>query len=77
VDIARSGESVFAGETAINRMKRSLEDLVKYLYLEYKFPHGAYLMTGTGIVPPESFTLQAGDVVSIRVGDVSLQNEVR
>lgn len=68
---------VFAGETAINRMKRNLEELVAYLYKEYRFPHGAYLMTGTGIVPPESFTLHAGDIVSIKVGDVSLQNEVR
>lgn len=68
---------VFAGETAINRMKRNLEELVAYLYKEYRFPHGAYLMTGTGIVPPESFTLNAGDVVTIKVGDVTLQNEVR
>jgi 2-dehydro-3-deoxy-D-arabinonate dehydratase len=77
VDIARNGESVFAGETAINRMKRNLEELVAYLYKEYRFPHGAYLMTGTGIVPPETFTLNAGDVVTIKVGDVALQNEVR
>ncbi len=77
VDIARVGESVFAGETAINRMKRNLEELVAYLYKEYRFPHGAYLMTGTGIVPPETFTLQAGDVVTIKVGEVTLQNEVR
>ncbi len=77
VDISRNGESVFAGETAINRMKRTLEELVAYLYKEYRFPHGAYLMTGTGVVPAESFTLQAGDVVTIRVGEVTLQNEVR
>ena len=77
LEIARNGEVAFAGETAISRMKRNLEELVKYLYMEYRFPHGAYLMTGTGIVPPETFTLQAGDVVTIKVGDVSLQNEVR
>ncbi len=77
VEIARNGESAFAGETAISRMKRNLEELVAYLYKEYRFPHGAYLMTGTGIVPPESFTLQAGDVVTIHVGEVTLQNEVR
>lgn len=76
VDIARNGESVFAGETAINRMKRNLEELVAYLYKEYRFPHGAYLMTGTGVVPAESFTLNAGDVVTIKVGDVTLQNVV-
>jgi 2-dehydro-3-deoxy-D-arabinonate dehydratase len=77
VDIERNGESVFAGETAINRMKRTLEELVAYLYKEYRFPHGAYLMTGTGIVPAESFTLDAGDVVTIKVGEVTMQNEVR
>jgi 2-dehydro-3-deoxy-D-arabinonate dehydratase len=67
---------VFSGETNINRMKRNLEELVAYLYKELDFPNGALLMTGTGIVPAESFTLQRGDVVSIRVGEVTLENVV-
>jgi len=76
VEIARAGEVVFSGETNINRMKRTLEELVSYLYKEMDFPHGAFLMTGTGVVPDESFTLNRGDVVMIRVGEVSLENSV-
>lgn len=65
IEILRNEETVFAGETSIARMKRSLEELVDYLYKELDFPEGAFLMTGTGIVPPESFTLQVDDVVRI------------
>lgn len=70
------GSLVFSGETSIARMKRGLEELVGYLYKEMAYPHGAFLMTGTGIVPPETFTLQAGDVVRIRVGEANLENRV-
>ena len=47
-----------------------------YLVRELAFPHGVFLMTGTGIVPGEEFSLQAGDRVSISVGELSLQNDV-
>ena len=41
------------------------------------FPQGAYLMTGTGIVPPDSFTLAAGDKVRITIDPIgTLENEV-
>jgi 2-dehydro-3-deoxy-D-arabinonate dehydratase len=70
------GSLAFSGETSIARMKRTLEDLVRYLYKEMDFPHGAFLMTGTGVVPPESFSLQAGDSVKISVGEVTLENSV-
>lgn len=70
------GSLVFSGETSIARMKRGLEELVGYLYKEMAYPHGAFLMTGTGIVPPETFTLQAGDIVRIRVGEANLENRV-
>ncbi len=76
VSIARDGEVVFSGETSINRMKRTLEELASYLYRELDFPSGAFLMTGTGVVPAESFTLNHGDLVHIKVGDVSLANTV-
>jgi 2-dehydro-3-deoxy-D-arabinonate dehydratase len=76
VEIRRGGEIAFSGETSIARMKRTLEDLVRYLYKEMDFPHGAFLMTGTGVVPPESFTLQVGDTVKISVGEVTLENAV-
>ncbi len=76
LEIRRAGEVVFSGETSIARMKRTLEELAGYLYRELDFPHGAFLMTGTGIVPPETFSLQAGDRVKIGVGEVTLENEV-
>ena len=55
--IARGGQTVFEGETRTSRMKRNFEDLAAYLYRELDFPRGAFLMTGTGIVPQESFSL--------------------
>ncbi len=76
LEIRRDGEVVFSGETSIARMKRRLEELVSYLYRELDFPDGAFLMTGTGIVPPESFSLQPGDHVKIGVGEVTLENDV-
>ena len=74
--ISRNGEEVFQGETAINQMKRKLPDLVGYLVRETSFPSGAFLMTGTGIVPAYPFTMVAGDVVRITVGEVTLENAV-
>ncbi len=76
LEIERSGAIAFAGETSIARMKRGLQELADYLMRELSFPQGALLMTGTGIVPPETFTLSAGDLVRIRVGDVTLSNQV-
>jgi 2-dehydro-3-deoxy-D-arabinonate dehydratase len=57
-------------------MKRTLEDLVAYTGAELSFPQGGLLMTGTGIVPPDEFSLQPGDHVAISVGDLLLENDV-
>ncbi len=65
--IARHGQTVFEGETPLSRMARPLEDLIAWLGKENTFPHGAVLLTGTGIVPPDEFALAPGDVVSIDV----------
>jgi 2-dehydro-3-deoxy-D-arabinonate dehydratase len=73
--IARDGQTVFEGETRTSRMKRSFEDLAAYLYRELDFPRGAFLMTGTGIVPHESFSLAAGDGIRVEVGALVLENE--
>lgn len=73
--IARGGETVFEGETRTSRMKRNFEELAAYLYKELDFPRGAFLMTGTGIVPQESFSLGAGDRVWVAVGGLVLENE--
>lgn len=75
--IFRQGSEVFRGETNTSLMKRSLEDLVHYTGAELSFPNGGFLMTGTGIVPPDEFSLRAGDNVDISVGDLLLRNSVR
>ncbi len=76
VEIRRAGAQVFSGATRTSQMKRRLSELAGYLGLELDFPEGVLLMTGTGIVPPDDFTLRAGDVVKIDVGEVSLVNPV-
>jgi len=68
--IKRGNEGVFAGDISINRMKRRHEELVEYLFRETSFPNGVYLMTGTGIVPPDHFTLQPGDEISISIENI-------
>ncbi len=57
-------------------MKRSLAELVAYLGRELDFPRGVFLMTGAGIVPPDEFTLQSGDIVRITIASLTLENEV-
>jgi 2-dehydro-3-deoxy-D-arabinonate dehydratase len=74
--IQRGAAVAFEGETSTSRMRRSLEELAAYLGREYSLPSGAFLMTGTGIVPPDDFTLAPGDEVEISVGDLVLINEV-
>jgi 2-dehydro-3-deoxy-D-arabinonate dehydratase len=76
MEIRRGGEIVFEGEVDTSQMKRSPGELAEYLGKELAFPVGAFLMTGTGIVPEDEFTLEAGDVVGISVGDLFLENEV-
>ena len=63
-------------ETRTSRLKRSLEEIAKWLFADLDFPGGAFLMTGTGIVPPDDFTLRPGDAVRMSVGDLVLENEV-
>ncbi|HEY1380917.1 MAG TPA: fumarylacetoacetate hydrolase family protein [Gemmataceae bacterium] len=72
------GESVaFEGATSLARMARPLEELVDWLGRENEFPDGVILLTGTGVVPPDDFTLRAGDVVAITIDGVgTLTNPV-
>ena len=75
--IARDGELVFTGETALDQMKRTPQELVGFLTRENSFPHGAFLMTGTGIIPDNEFTLSPGDQVSITIDGIgTLTNTV-
>ena len=77
MEIARAGDVVFAGETALDRIKRPFDELVEYLFRDNDFPMGAFLMTGTGIVPDEDFTLASGDLVRITIDGIgTLENPV-
>ncbi|SOD98614.1 fumarylacetoacetate hydrolase family protein [Spirosoma fluviale] len=77
LEIIRDGQTAFTNNIAINQMKRQHTELVSYLYRECSFSFGCFLMTGTGIVPPDSFTLQSGDVVKITIGEIgTLENVV-
>lgn len=70
LEITRNGQAVFSGSISINRMKRTHTELVGYLFRETSFAHGVYLMTGTGLVPPNDFTLATGDIVSITIDHI-------
>lgn len=75
--IHRDDSEVFRGDTNLGQLNRSFEDLISWLGREYDLPHGAMLLTGTGIVPPDEFTLEDGDSVSIEVTGIgTLTNPV-
>jgi 2-dehydro-3-deoxy-D-arabinonate dehydratase len=68
--ISRNGSEAFSGSVAIDRMKRQLPELARWLFRECSFRYGAFLMTGTGLVPPDHFTLRPGDLISISIGNI-------
>lgn len=75
--IERRGSEVFKGTTDLGQLHRKLDDLAMWLYRESEFPNGAFLMTGTGIVPDDNFTLEHGDSVSITISGIgTLTNPV-
>ena len=77
LSVARDGTTAFAGETSTAAIHRRLEDLVDWLGRAIPLERGCFLMTGTGIVPPESFSLTAGDEVEIRIAGIgALRNPV-
>jgi 2-dehydro-3-deoxy-D-arabinonate dehydratase len=67
MEIERGAEIAFRGETSIARMARQFEDLIEWLGRDNLFPAGVFLLTGTGIVPPDDFTLSPGDIVRITI----------
>lgn len=67
MEINRGAENLYRDAVEISRMKRSQTELVEFLYRECSFPQGAYLMTGTCLVPPNDFTLQSGDEIKITI----------
>jgi len=77
LEIRRGGDIAFSGKTALTQMKREFPELVEYLYRDNSFPHGCFLLTGTGIVPPDSFTLHSGDEIRITIEPIgTLRNIV-
>lgn len=75
--VLRGGEIVFEGHTRVGEMARSFEDLIRYLGRDQTFRDGVILLTGTGIVPDESFTLSPGDTIDIAIDGIgALQNTV-
>jgi 2-dehydro-3-deoxy-D-arabinonate dehydratase len=76
MSIRRGDDTIFEDEVDTSQMKRQPEELAEYLGKELTFPVGAFLMTGTGIVPGDDFTLKVGDGVVISVGELVLENEV-
>jgi len=64
--VIRGRRTAFQGETSLAQLKRSPASLAQWLYRECTFPHGCFILTGTGIVPPDEFTLRSGD--EIRIG---------
>ena len=77
LEILRSGSSAYAGNTTLAELKRDPVDLVSFLFRDNSFPSGVFLMTGTGVVPEDDFTLAAGDLVRIAIEGIgTLENTV-
>jgi 2-dehydro-3-deoxy-D-arabinonate dehydratase len=70
LEVFRAGKAEFSGSTTLAELKRPLATLLEYLYRESSFPTGTFLLTGTGIVPPDSFTLKHGDSIHISIDGV-------
>jgi 2-dehydro-3-deoxy-D-arabinonate dehydratase len=78
IEIRRGGVAVFGGTTTVGRIKRPLPSLAEWLFREDTFPFGTFLMTGTGVVPDDTFTLLSGDEIRISIAPVgTLVNTVQ
>jgi 2-dehydro-3-deoxy-D-arabinonate dehydratase len=75
--IHRNGNTEFSGTIRLSEMKRDPQVLVEYLYRDQSFPYGCFLLTGTGIIPPDAFTLKSGDEIRISISGIgTLVNRV-
>ena len=70
LQIVRQGKEVFSGATRLSELKRSFSELLEYLYRDNSFPQGCFLLTGTGIVPPDEFTLHLQDEIRISISGI-------
>ena len=77
IEILRQGSVEFDGRVPLTELKRDPKTLVEYLFRDNAFPNGCFLMTGTGIVPPSTFTLASGDLIRIAIEPIgTLENVV-
>ncbi len=77
LEIRRNGAAAFTGTTAISQIKRTFAELAEFLFRDSTFPFGTFLMTGTGIIPPDTFTLRVGDEIRITIEPIgTLVNSV-
>jgi 2-dehydro-3-deoxy-D-arabinonate dehydratase len=77
ISVSRAGRTVVEGATTLAKMKRKPEELVGYLFRDNTLPHGCLLMTGTGVVPPDEFSLEEGDAIEISIDGIgALRNTV-
>ncbi|MEO6982426.1 MAG: fumarylacetoacetate hydrolase family protein [Edaphobacter sp.] len=77
LEILRSGQTEFSATVTLAEMKRDPATLVEYLFRDQSFPYGCFLLTGTGIVPPDSFTLRSKDEINISIETIgTLVNDV-
>ena len=74
LEILRDSSVVFSGSIALSEMKRDPKTLVEYLYRDQSFPYGCFLLTGTGIIPPDDFTLHSGDLIRITIDGIGTLN---
>ncbi|MEE2946809.1 MAG: fumarylacetoacetate hydrolase family protein [Verrucomicrobiota bacterium] len=74
IQIGRGGQTVFEGAVSVNQIKRSFGELRDFLFQSQLFPFGCTLLTGTGIVPDEDFTLEEGDTVRIHISGIGCLN---
>ncbi len=77
LEIARQDKTVFTGSTTLAELKREPKELAKFLFRDNTFAQGVFLMTGTGIVPANDFTLASGDTIRISIEGIgTLENYV-
>ena len=77
LEIVRQEKTAFAGSTTLAELKREFKELIHFLFRDNSFPSGVFLMTGTGVVPGDDFTLASGDVIRIQIDGIgTLENRV-
>ncbi len=77
LEVVRQSRTVFAGSTSLAELKRDPQELARFLFRDNSFPQGAFLMTGTGIVPADNFSLATGDTIRIDIDGIgTLENHV-